>query len=128
MATIEINKNLRSDLTTLTVKGEITADEIKETILAHNQAAVTKYVLWDLGQATAKAIQSSEIGSIVHATQEFTKSRKGGKTAIVASSDINFGLSRMYDILHELSHSDVPHMTFHSKEEALKWLTEKEKT
>ena len=126
MAHFEIAKDSQRQLTTITVTGETMADDIERTIVAHNQQELTRFVLWDLSQATFPGLSSSHIEGFVDKAKEYIKLRAGGKTAIVVPYDYGFGLARTYDILQEINKAPVAHITFRNKEEALRWLSEKQ--
>jgi hypothetical protein len=124
MAQIDIVKDPKLQLTTITVKGETTAAEISKTILAHNKDQVTILILWDLSQATIEKLTVDDVHGFVGTASLFTQARKGGKTAVVVPTDLGFGMARIYDSLHEVGQSPVSHMTFRDKESALNWLLE----
>jgi hypothetical protein len=122
VAVIDILKDTEHQLTILTVKGKVTGEEIVQMIKTHNRRQITKNILWDLTDASYPGAKSLDIDSFVGATQEFMIPRQGGKTAIVASTDLGYGLSRMFEILQSVSQSHVEHGTFRTRESALQWL------
>ena len=124
MANIEIQKDDKHQLTIITVKGNLTSKEIIDTIYAHNRQKVTKNVLWDLSDVVALDIGKSDVDAFVNATRQFIQLREGGKTAIVANTDLGYGLSRMFESLQSAADSHVHHETFRTKDRALKWVME----
>ena len=114
-------------LTVFTGKGELSFDEIQSAIKSFYNGGPTHYVLWDMSDATANSISHIEIREIVGLIRMSRKGRKGGKTAIVAASDVDFGLSRMLQILLESPEElhQVWLEVFRSKDEAVQWLNEK---
>ena len=122
MATIETSIDIDRQLTIHTVTGEVLSDEIAHKIKSYNESGPTKFILWDFSKAILNKITSSQIKAFVTLTMQYANLRKGGKTALVFSSDLGFGLGRVYDSHQELAESEIPHMTFRSKELALNWL------
>ncbi len=124
MANIEIQKDDKHQLTIITIKGNLTSKEIIDTIYAHNRQKLTKNILWDLSEVVAMDIGNTDVDTFVRATQQFIKLREGGKTAVVAKTDLEYGLSRMFESLQSAAESNVRHETFRNKDNALKWLME----
>lgn len=122
MGTIETNINKQNDLTTHTVSGEIKAEEIIDKINSYYLGEVTKLILWDFSCAIIDNIKPKEIAQIAKLTNEFSKNRIGGKTALIVSSDLGYGFCRMYEIHHLILESPLNHMVFRNKAEALEWL------
>jgi hypothetical protein len=124
MAIIDTSIDIDRQLTIHTVTGEVLPEEVSVKIKTYNESGPTKFILWDFSQATLNKIPSRQVESFVTLTKQYSSLRKGGKTALVFSSDLGFGLGRVYDIHQDLVESEIPHMTFRSKELALKWLLE----
>ncbi len=122
MADIRFSKDLEHQLTIVEVSGAVTADQIVDVITEHNRQAITRNVLWDLTGATYLELQSFDVSNFVAATQEYVRKREGGKTAIVTSTDLGFGFSRMFEMLQSTSQTAVVHQAFKSREKALQWL------
>jgi hypothetical protein len=117
---VTINSDL--DLTTLTTVGLITSDEIKSQIRKFYAGLVTKNVLWDLAAADLSAVSTQNIREIVFLTTKHSSSRPGGKTAILISRDLEYGIGRMFAVLKEVEKSQVLHETFRDMTAALDWL------
>ena len=124
MSTIDTSIDISHQLTIQSVTGEVSSGEIANKIKTYYEGEPTKFILWDFSEALLNKITSSQVEDLVAMTKQYTGLRNGGKTALVFSSDIGFGLGRMFDIHQDLVGSDIPHMTFRSKELALKWLLE----
>jgi hypothetical protein len=111
------------DLTIHTAKGDVSIDEIMEKVEAlYGSSHRTLNVLWDFRNAALSRIPSEDIRSLIDLAEPHRKiPRKGGKTAIVVQTAVDFGLSRMYENLADR----LPHetMVFQSMEEALHWIS-----
>ena len=111
-----------NDLTVFTVIGKVTADEIAGAVRDFYESNVTSNVLWDLIQSDLSEFSSSDVESIVGLSFKYAEQRCTGKTAIVGSDDLTFGLSRMYEIDKEYYDLPFETQTFRDIDEAYKWL------
>lgn len=64
----------------------------------------------------------NELKDIVRFTKQHEALRRSGKTALVVSTDLAFGLGRMYDALAEIENLSHSVKVFRSMDEAIKWL------
>lgn len=127
MGTIETHSNKELNLTIHTVSGEVTAKElILEVETYYHLGEATRLILWDFSEASLTAITSKDVTWIAKHTSQYAGERIGGKTALVFSSDLGFGLGRMYDIRQDIEKSQLAHMCFRSRQEAMEWLTKGE--
>ena len=63
-----------------------------------------------------------EIERITHAARERAELRAGGKSAVIATADLEFGISRMVDIGLDLRDTPYEVRSFRTAEEARTWL------
>ena len=122
MASIETSIDLTRQLTIHTVTGEITFAEIVEAVVKYYQGSITQLLLWDFSHASLGQTTSEQIHQLVYLTKPFTSRRKGGKTAFLFATDIDFGIGRMYEIQVNGFDEYVTHRVFRDKDPALKWL------
>ena len=111
------------NLTTVICTGEISFDEIMYTMIRYYQGIdgpPTKMVLWDLSRASAENISANELEEIAQLRLDNDKQMTSGKTAVVAPSDINFGLSRMF--LSKTVEARRYLRVFRTLDEAEEWL------
>ncbi|MGC3980364.1 MAG: hypothetical protein QM808_03805 [Steroidobacteraceae bacterium] len=83
---------------------------------------VTKLVLWDISAATMTALDADDMSRISAAVARHAKLRAGGKSAVVAATDLTFGFSRMYQAYREMNHVTLPYKSFRTRDEAIQWL------
>lgn len=80
--------------------------------------------LWDLRQGSAADISFDEVWEMVEGIRQWGAERPnfGGRTAILVTSDVNYGMARIYASLAD----QLPRQTrvFRSESEALAWLQE----
>jgi hypothetical protein len=119
------------NLTIYTLTGELTLDEIQNAIKSFWEAhALTLNLLWDARSAMLTHLKSSDIELIAGFIDQYRhrfEEREGGKAAIVASSDLQYGLSRILGTLYELKNFPTQLQTFRQMNEAMEWLGQDEK-
>lgn len=123
MGTIEKHVYPEKSLTVLSVKGAVSADEFSRIIREfYDEGPLTVKVLCDLTDSALDHLRSEEVVGISRTPRYMPESRIRGKTAIVAPSDLAFGLARMYAFSSDPM--DVPFVVrvFRDMEEARKWL------
>ena len=120
----------RRNLTTYALTGELTLDDIQSTLKAFWEAhELTLNTLWDARSAKLTNLESSDMESITAFIGLYThrfEERKGGKSAVVASSDLQYGLSRILGTLYEIEDFPTQLKIFRIKDEAVEWLDQDE--
>ena len=125
MGRINIISDATKNRTKFSVEGSITIIDVLNAIRKfYEGGAVTKNVLWDLTNGKAKEIQSSELENIVNLRKGFAHLRKGGKTAILAPADIEFGMSRMVELMTDFKEETIETRVFRTMENTKQWLSE----
>jgi hypothetical protein len=119
---IEIVSDTQYHLTTFKCTGEITLQEILGAIASFYDETPTNYVLWDLTLARVPSITADQVRQVVDMVKQLGANREGGKTAIVLTSDHDFGLGRLYETLIDLKGHTFETRVFHSLDEAKIWL------
>jgi hypothetical protein len=114
-------------LTVFTGEGEISYSETWETMSRDYKSihpGTTKNILWDLRNASVASITASQVTKLADLSDNYSKQRGGGKTAIVASHDLNFGVAKEYEgQTMSLSREFV---VFRDIDKAYKWIEEPE--
>ena len=120
---IESKVDRSKDLSTYVFSGKITSDDLINTVKDVFKGEITNNLLLDFRQAQPdEQFLSQDLEKIARITKQYWELRKSGKTAIVASTDIAFGLARMYEVfvrIEELTHSV---RVFRSMDTAIEWL------
>jgi hypothetical protein len=113
-----------------TLTGELTLDDIQSKIKSFWEAHdLTLNALWDARSAKLTNLKSSDMESITALIGQYThrfEERKGGKSAIVASSDLQYGLSRVLGTFYEIEDFPTQLQTFRQIDEAMEWLDQDE--
>ena len=118
------------NLVIYTLTGELTLDDIQSKIKSFWEAhELTLNALWDARSAELTNLESSDMESIAAFIGQYThrfEERKGGKSAVVASSDLQYGLSRILGTLYEIEDFPTQLKIFRIMDEAIKWLDQDE--
>lgn len=111
------------DLTIVTVHGQIsTAEILAYAEKLHESKELTRLLLWDAMEVEVSGISSAEFREMGVKMKAIVQKRPDGKTAIVAGSDLNYGIGRMYSAYAELETNPVSYGIFRTIEEAIAWL------
>ncbi|MBN2107697.1 MAG: hypothetical protein JW832_09735 [Deltaproteobacteria bacterium] len=112
------------DLTVFTAAGELTYEEQLAALQEFYDGNPTANVLWDFRSIKGNRITTEELNKIIVFIKRRESKRPHGKTALVARTDLDFGLSRVsqaYADIHELPWQI---RAFRSMDEALMWIEE----
>ena len=107
------------------VTGDLLIEDVQQAFAVrtgHPDYRPGMSILWDLSQANASRMTSSDIRRI--AGQNKARLKKAGvpyKAAFLAPRDIEFGLSRMYEMFADASL--VENRVFRTLEYARRWLS-----
>ncbi len=111
------------DLTVHRAEGKVLAADIISKIDEYYSGnTVSKKVLWDFSGADASGIESDEVREIARLTRKYADIRKGGRTALVFSGDLEFGLGRMFTAFSRFEETPYEFGCFRSLEKAKEWL------
>lgn len=88
----------------------------------HYAGTVTSLHLWDLTQADLSEFTTDDLIEDAERTKKVSDARKGGKSAFVCSSTLEFGLSRMSEAFSEIEDTKIEYQTFRRLDEAKEWL------
>ena len=112
-------------LSTFIVTGKISSFEIIEKIESFYKKQTRNNVIWDFRYADLKAlIFSKELEKIAISFFKLNgrHSKKSGKTAIVASTDLWFSVAKMYANFAEIKKLSQIIQIFRFMDDAINWL------
>ena len=124
MAQIKKIINKEKNLTIFTVSGEFLLDQIIDRIEELYTSDFTLNLLWDLSHANTTAITRDQIEKIIALIKKYAHLREGGKSAYVMSSELGYGIARMFEIMSEMENLPVSQYAFKNFNEAMGWLEE----
>ena len=107
-----------------TVTGKMTVEEIKssyESVRSYPDFQENMNSIWDIRGADASKFDSQDVIKIARYFETQTKNRAEYKTAVIVSRDLEYGLSKIYQV----AAADLPAKigVFNNLEEAKKWVT-----
>ena len=120
---IESKTDKSRDLTTYTFMGEISAKDLIKIVEDFYEGELTENLLLDFRQAKPnQQFLSRDLENTARVAKKYWELRKKGKTAIVASTDISFGLARMYEAFTKIEDMTHSVRVFRSMDKASEWL------
>lgn len=126
---VTVTKDPERDLTIFKTTPPVTADEMAAAIDAFwSSDDITKNVLWtgERGASIAHMTRDDlqKIAGVYKRHADRLHLRQGGKTAVVAPSDIDYGLSRVTEALHTSGRPAPPYefTVFRTEQAALAWI------
>ena len=119
---IEIKTDTSKDLTVFSAVGEIDFNAQMAVLKTFYHGTPTKNVIWDFRSISGSRISPDEISRIIEFIKANEHKRPDGKTALVTSELVDFGLARMSGIMSELRKMTVKLESFKSFDAALDWL------
>ena len=96
-----VNTVVNDEVIIHTVSGKMTYEEIKssyEAVLKHPDFQDDMNSIWDLRAADASKLDSHDVIKIARYFETKTKGRAEYKTAVVVSRDLEYGLSKKYQV------------------------------
>ena len=102
----------------------MTFPEIQTTVIDLSAGRMAPRVLCDLTQATIADLTTGEIEEVIKLISQHVAARGGGKAAIIASGDVDYGLARMFGTFVEIAGLPMKVKVFRTREIATQWLKE----
>jgi hypothetical protein len=99
MTSVTLEFDPVSKITAAIGRGRVTASDLMAALHAFYDNAPTLLALCDLSDAGLGSLSTEELARIVEFTELRAQVRRGGKTAIAAPGDLEYGMARMYEIL-----------------------------
>jgi hypothetical protein len=115
------------NLTVFTGEGEISYSEAWEAMSRDYRSPhpdTTRNILWDLKNASVASITASQVTKLADLSDSYSEQRGRGKTAIVASHDLDFGIAKEYEGQSMSFSRELA--IFRDIDKAYKWIEESE--
>lgn len=98
-------------------------DQIMDQVVSDTSISLHAHTLWDLTDMDFKSVHTDFLKKVITHRKKYDKKRgKNTKAAIVANSDLGFGVSRQYAAL-SIEFSQKMQI-FRTVEDAMAWLNE----
>ena len=109
--------------------GVLTGEDIinsnKVTFYSEEKMKDYKYGLMDYSSISSLDATNAEIQTMISQQKEASKFIPDGVLAIVATKDIGFGLSRMWEMMAESEDLQWESKVFRNREDAVAWIRER---
>jgi len=119
---IRIERIAEKDLTVFVVTGVLGPGEQLKALEKFYEGDPTRHVLWDFRKVEGERYFYEDVKEIVAFSKTKAHLRPPGKTAIVTSKAVDFGLARMAKSLSEAMEMPWEAGSFTSIEDAVAWL------
>ena len=122
---ITTNIDKEKSLRTHTIVGQFTIDELTEAlkeVYKNPQYDSEMNVLWDIRDADASSFTMQDITKLSNIVSRQWGTKGESRAAIVVSRDLEYGLSRMYDML-SANQIKSQIKAFRDINEAFEWLS-----
>jgi hypothetical protein len=120
---IKITRDEYQDLTLHDVTGLVSEEEMYDALENFYKREPTALLLWDMSQADVSHVTPDILQKFVRKSTELAVRRQGGgRIAVVASEDLQYGLARMSGVFAEMESAPYSFSAFRSRQEALQWL------
>jgi len=120
---IKITRDEDRDLTIHDVTGLISEGEMYDALENLYKQEPTALVLWDMSQADESKVTPDILQRFVRKSAELGVRRQGGRTAVFAPKDLQYGFARMSEAYTEIESAPFIFRVFRSRQKALQWLT-----
>jgi hypothetical protein len=114
----------QNNITVFTVIDAVNSDQVIDHVVSFLCGTPTQLALWDCGAGSFALMATKDLQSIVDRGKPFADSRRGGRTAIVCVTDIDYGLCRIFRAYANVSHIPFKINIFRNHSEAREWLKE----
>ena len=121
MAEISIRSDRDSDLTTITIKGDLREDDFHNSLSEYFRGESTLNTLYDLTEGDCSNIPSKYYIGLIRVGRAYAQ--EGARSAMVFSNPVDFGIGRMIESHCESIGYKSELACFHSVSEARDWLS-----
>jgi hypothetical protein len=122
MGAISRTVEQEKDLAIFTIVDDVDAKQVLDEVIGFLTGEPTHLVLWDLRAGSLMRVTPAGLRMIAERATKLADRRKGGRTAIVCSTDVDYGLSRMFQTFAELLQAPVEFTVSRDIEGAREWL------
>ena len=113
--------DLEASLGTFVVEGELDFEQLRSFVEGlYEEDLFLAGSLFDMRSATASDLSTSQMRSLVALIEQRRRHPGPSRWAIVVSHDVDFGLSRMFEVFADKISTDI--RVFRDIDEAKQWL------
>ena len=124
---IELKIDKERNLAVYTLSGDVTVKDVKEVVKCFGESLeLAKNLLWDNRPATfLKSLEREDIDQLVTMMERYRESfieGDEGKWAVIAETDLGFGIMRMLNSMLQMEGFPISLEPFRTFEDAIKYL------
>lgn len=115
----------QTNLSIFTARGQLDASELVATYRAFIERGPTPFVLWDFTAATLAGLSVRSVQDLAKQVVKLNNGcRRGGRSAVVCSREIDFGVANLVIAYARLEGHAVHVQTFRTADDAMRWLAQ----
>ena len=119
---IKITRDEDQDLTIHDVTGPVSEEEMHDALDDFYKKETTTRLLWDMSQTDVSHVTPDILQEFIRRSIDLGLQHQGGRVAVFASEDLQYGLARMSMVFAEMESAPYIFNVFRSRKEALHWL------
>jgi len=104
--------------------GDVVDSEMFEAQREFYENGPTRLQFWDMTECSVTGVTIGGMRTFIESASRKGEARKDGKTAVVVSSHLQFGLARMAEAFGEFASLPFAFRVFKDRDEAFTWLNE----
>lgn len=101
------------------VRGEPSAAQFRSVLVHNYEGEVPRDIVWDVRSGSAGALDTRSVRTMAELIRDRARLRVGGRTAVIAPRDLDYGVSRMVESRVMAMRLPITYQTFRTVEEAL---------
>jgi len=124
---IELKIDQERNLAVYTFNGDVTVKDVKDAVRCFGESLeLAKNLLWDTRPATfLKPLEREDVDQLVTMMERYRESfieGDEGKWAVIAETDLGFGIMRMLNSMLQMEGFPISFEPFRTIEDAIKYL------
>lgn len=118
----EIQTRVIDGVTVKSVTGSPSLRQVLAAVESIYSDTVTSDVVWDFSEGSSARLSAEDLQRIVLLVKRRAAARKGGRTAMIAPGDLEYGMGRMLEVFRDLAQIEFEFRVFRSAADASRWL------
>ncbi len=110
------------DITVHTATGEVVDEEMFAAQSEFYENGPTTLQLWEMSECSVKGVTIGGMRTFIERAAQLGKAREKGRTAVIVSSQLQYGLARMAEAFGEFASLPFEFHAFKDRDEANAWL------